>query len=338
MTMKTALILAGAVAKGAFGAGVLAELSKHAAALPIANVVGASAGALNACVFATGVRSGRALEVSERLASLWETEATWHNVLRVSATDLLGGRGVGDGKRLVPIMRGAMAPLPSGGDALSPMTLGLVVTALNGRLDELSPGEYATTFEQTVQFTDADFDTDAGRDRLVQTALGSAAFPLVFAPVDVPDIGPCIDGGAVNNTPIRRVLDADDGIERILVVTTEPLVIKPEPGARGIALIGQIADILINERLFRDLHEAKSVNRYLEELDALRAKGVPEETLLEVKKILGWEHREIVQIRPASPLDGSSFKGFSHPELMQAYVAAGREAAKGVLGELGISS
>lgn len=331
MAKSTAVILAGAVAKGAFGAGALAALSRQAAKLSITSIVGASAGALNAAIFATGVRAGRALDVSERLATLWQTEATWHNVLRPNLADLFGGRGLGDAARLVPIMREAMAPLPAPGAERHPVSLGIVLATLNGRLGQLAPGRAATTFEQTQQFVDSDFDTAETRERLIQTALGSAAFPFVFAPVDVPGVGPCIDGGAVNNTPIKRALEGDAAIERIVVVTTEPLVIEPNPSLHGAALVGQIADILINERLFRDLHEAEGVNAYLDQIDALRGQGVPEETVQRVKAIFGWAKREIVQIRPPAALDGSAFTGFSHPELMRAYVQAGRDAAERAL-------
>ncbi|HEX4337361.1 MAG TPA: patatin-like phospholipase family protein [Polyangiaceae bacterium] len=335
MAKKTALILAGAVAKGAFGAGVLATLSKHTAEIPIANIVATSAGALNGAVFATGVRAGRALDVSERLADLWQNDANWHNVIRVRVGDIVSGRGIGDAERLVPIMSRAMADLPDQSASLRPVTLGLVVATLNGRLGKPIEGHPATTFEQTVDFKDADFDTTNGRDRVIRTALGSAAFPILFAPVDVPGVGPCIDGGAVNNTPVKRIIEANANVERIIVVTTEPLVTHPKPDARGVELIGQILEILINERLYRDLHDADSVNEYLEAIDKLQSKpGFTSLMINEVKEIFGWSHREIIQIRPLTPLEGSSFSALSHPEMMKAYVDAGRAAATAFLNSM----
>ena len=95
MTTKTALILAGAVAKGAFEAGALAVLSQHAAEIPISRIVAASSGALNAAIYATGVRAGRELDVGERLADLWQHDADWHHVLKVSPRALVGRRGSG---------------------------------------------------------------------------------------------------------------------------------------------------------------------------------------------------------------------------------------------------
>ena len=43
---------------------------------------------------------------------------------------------------------------------------------------------------------------------------------------------------------------------------------------------------------------------------------------------------EVVQIRPARPLDGSAFSAFSKPDQLKAYVEAGRAAAGATLDTL----
>jgi hypothetical protein len=102
--------------------------------------------------------------------------------------------------------------------------------------------------------------------------------------------------------------------------------------------VSQIAEILINERLYRDLHEAESINEYLAKIDALAREGVSSDTIAKVKGIFGWSPLEIVQIRPQSPLEGSAFSAFRKPEQMKRYVEAGREAARAALGGLGPSA
>src|SRR4051812_44751881 len=67
MAIETAVILAGAVAKGAFEAGALEVLAPHAEALRITRLVGASAGSLNASVFAVGLRARAEREVAKKL-------------------------------------------------------------------------------------------------------------------------------------------------------------------------------------------------------------------------------------------------------------------------------
>jgi NTE family protein len=183
-----------------------------------------------------------------------------------------------------------------------------------------------------AEFADQDFDSDQGRDRIFRTALGSAAFPALFTPVDVPGVGLCVDGGAVNNTPIKHAIKG--GAERIIVVTPEPMKIPaPEP-LGGVNLISQLAELLINERLYRDLHDAGSVNGYLRQLDALALGGVSPDAIQKVKDVFGWAPLEVVQIRPPELLDGSVFSAFSSAAQMKGYIEAGREAASRVLGTL----
>jgi NTE family protein len=329
MAKQTALILAGAVAKGAFEAGVLDVLSRHAEALPISRIVAASSGALNGAVYGTGIRSGAEREVAGRLVELWLHDASWHNVLKPSLMDIVQGRGVGTADRLLPLMREAAAPGPGSRRAVD---VRLVLTALKGETGDIGD-KRATTFEHVAKFRNDDFDTEQGRDKIFRTALGSAAFPVLFAPADVPGVGLCVDGGAVNNAPVKQAIEGG-GINRIIVVTPEPMeIVAPEP-LRGINLLSQIAELLINERLYRDLHDAEDVNEYLRRLDTLESNGVSRETISKVKSIFHWEPLQIVQIRPKVALDGTAFSAFSDTDQMKRYVEKGRETAETVLGAL----
>lgn len=330
MGRKTALILAGAVAKGAFEAGVLEVLSEHLERIPIVRIVAASAGALNGAVYAAGIRHGSEHLVAARLVELWQHDASWHNVLKVSPLDILHGVGIGTGNRLLPLLERTVEELPV--VRRRSIQLQLVLTALEG--DEGQLGEQpATTFEHVASFYDAQFDTEAGRAEVFQAALGSGAFPLLFAPVELPGVGICVDGGLVNETPIKHAI-AGGGVERIIVVSAEPTEFPvPEP-LRGAKLISQLAEALINERLYRDLRQAQAINAYLERLDGLADQKVPLDVIEKVKAVFGWVPLEIVQIRPSHPLDGGAFSAFSNTAQLKAYVAAGREAARAALGAL----
>jgi len=330
MGKRTALILAGAVAKGAFEAGVLEVLSEHLARIPIVRIVAASSGALNGAVYATGIRYGSEHLVARRLIELWMHDANWHNVLKVSPLDILHRVGVGTADRLLPLLEDAVDDLPL--VQRRPIDLELVLTVLKGEAGDIA-GTPATTFEHVAGFRDEQFDSKEGRAEVFGTALGSGAFPLLFAPVEVPGVGSCVDGGVVNNTPIKRAIQGG-GVERIIVVTPEPLrSAAPEP-LRGTKLITQLAEILINERLYRDLRDAEAINGYLRQLDALRAHGVAPDTIQQVKDVFGWVPLEVVQIRPARPLDGSAFSAFSNPAQLKGYVEAGRDAAGAALDTL----
>src|SRR5438445_408799 len=86
------------------------------------------------------------------------------------------------------------------------------------------------------------FEADArdGLERVFVAATASAAFPVLFAPVDVPGVGPCTDGGLVNNTPILAAFgpDADERLDAILVITPTPTLFRPPPQTyRGLRLL-----------------------------------------------------------------------------------------------------
>jgi NTE family protein len=329
---KTALILAGAVAKGAFEAGVIQELAARRRAIPIARIVGVSSGAINAAVYATGVRAGEEEKVAARLAALWQHTANWHTAVELDFKAILHLVGVGNGERVFKLMQETVADLRV--EQGRPVTLRLVLATLNGEQGEIG-GQPATTFEHVAEFSDDDFDREAMRDRIFTTALGSGAFPGVFAPVDVPGVGLCVDGGAVNNTPIKEAID-DGDVDRIVVVTAQPLQMHAPPHLSGLNLVSHFAEILIDERLYQDLRFAETVNGYLSELDALADQGVSGDVIAKVKAIFGWSQLEIIQIRPARALSGSAFSGFSSPALMAEYVQAGREAAIAAIGHLSL--
>jgi len=246
----------------------------------------------------------------------------WLDVFRPSLGAIVHFRGLGTADPALPLLLDAVAAWPVGD---RPVNLRLVLTMLEG-FDGRIGEEPATTYERAVLFDASTFHTRDGRERVCRTALGSAAFPGVFAPVDVPDIGPCVDGGSVNNTPIKWAI-MDRRIRRVIVVTTTPLRVHPAEPFQGLQLVSDLADILINERLYRDLRDAESANAALRALDKLVATQ-----LGDVKKALGWEPIEIIQVRPARDLQGNAFSGFGSEDLRKQYVEAGRSAAVEALG------
>jgi len=155
--------------------------------------------------------------------------------------------------------------------------------------------------------------------------------PLIFVPVDLPGVGPCADGGLVNNTPLKYAL-ADDSVSRVFVIVPYPSPADPQLPAQGIELAVHCIDIFIQERLQRDLHVATEVNRQIASLDLLAARDpaladkVREQMGLTRKRVI-----ELVQIRPPSGLAGNDLSGLGSKALRKAQVAAGIEAAQAAL-------
>jgi NTE family protein len=322
---RTGLVLAGAVAKGAFQAGALEVL--HRRGLRFARVVAASSGAINGAYWAAAIRAGREDEAARALPELWRDRANT-GIFHLNPLAILGARGISTGDRIADLLEEVVGPWLPG--ARRPVELRVVVTSLRGVPGSIG-GRAATTHQHVVPFDGTAFDTREGRAAVFRAAAASGAFPGVFVPVELPGVGACVDGGAVNNAPIKEAI-GDGEIDRVVVATPHPLVAGVSPvGEGGLELLGRIADILINERLFRDLREAEAVNQQLAALERLHGEGIIDGRQLEaVRRAVDLAQKrvlEIVQVRPPRELSGNPFSAFFSRKLREEYVEAGRQAA-----------
>src|SRR5579883_2149198 len=96
--MSDALVLAGAVVKGAFSAGALSVLSdpdtKARYGIDFTRIVGASSGALNGAYYAAAIRDGSEALAGQRLAQLWVDDATLRGAFDFNLHDLVRGLGL----------------------------------------------------------------------------------------------------------------------------------------------------------------------------------------------------------------------------------------------------
>jgi predicted acylesterase/phospholipase RssA len=334
-----ALVLAGAVAQGAFEVGVIRALVRTD--IRIARIVATSSGALNGTVLAAALRRRAPIAGGEVLAELWRDHASWNEVFHLSFRDLLRRDGLADQKRLLGLLREYILAGPVADPA--PVNLRLIVAALRGCQGAIG-ARPATTFESVCDFDGDDFATAAGLERVFTAAVASAAFPLVFAPVEIDGLGPCCDGGAVNNTPMKWALDGPLGaeIDAVVVVSTSVERRTMTPDVSGLApLAGHLAGMLVEERLYRDLREYTATNAGLTALDQMVADGKLTPALLrEIKQVLGLADRraaDIVCVRPSTELRGNAFAGFFDAGLRREYLDIGYDRGLAVLGGLGWS-
>lgn len=347
MTQKTiAVVLAGAVARGAFEAGVIRALAE--ADVRIVRIVAASSGALNGTLLASAVRNGNVQSAADALHALWLDHASWTEVFHAKLGDLVHGIGVSDQTKLLKLLRDHVVPSQPANPA--PISLRIMVAPLRGTAGQIAD-QPATTYEAFQEFSSDDFATAARLEPMFAAATASAAFPVVFSPVELPGLGPCIDGGTVNNTPIAHALESPDGsppdasqpdaspIDAIVVVSTSVEDATAPAELHGLGLIGHLAEMLIDERLYRDLHEAADVNRRLAALDQLVATGqlTAAQRALVVDAI-GWTGRrqlELVRIRPVDEIPGNAFSGFFDRDVRADLLEAGYQRGQTVLSALG---
>ena len=322
-----ALVLPGAVARGAFEAGVIEVLAEQD--LKIDRIVSTSSGALNGLAFAAGIRRGNEREMAAKLSESWIENGGWQNSFSLNPLNLLTGRGLSGNQGLLKMMRDMIQPT---GDAkkLNDVEFRVIVTPLNGVIDKIGD-KPATTFEKIVKFTGEDFDTAERLENVFNTVSAACAFPGLFNPVEIPDLGACVDGAAVNNAPIRYALSESD-VNRVIMPITYPALMPPGDWKRGLGLFNHLVEILINERLYRDLREAQQVNRDADRLQKMVDDGTfTESDVNKIKDLLDIRNVEITAIRPRENLKCSPFSGFFSRENRRELIEAGRLAARETL-------
>lgn len=343
MTKTIAVVLSGAVAQGAFEAGALAVLVEKDVA--ITRIVSASAGSLNAVALATGVRGKNVAAMTQKIIELWREHADWYDVFHLNPLKWFPFRGLSDQKKLLKLLVDNVAPAAKIAGAPA-ILLRMIVAPLGGRDGAIDgpDGRPMTTYERMIEFKDADFEDAATLGRICEVAVASAAFPGVFAPYDLgmvgkQEVGPCIDGGSTNNTPIQYALDAPESLDAIVVIN--PTVATGDPldssALEGVGLASQIVQMLINERLYRDLYAVVRANRQLQNLmklvdnktlDAAQYNAVLGALAVSDSPLVLPRIANIVQIRPESPLPGNAFSGFRSQKDREAYIAAGQARAE----------
>ena len=184
----------------------------------------------------------------------------------------------------------------------------------------------STTYEEVITFKGKDFDTAEGLKRIFEVTAAACAFPGLFAPVDLGALGPCIDGGAVNNSPIAYALREND-VNHIVMPVPFPSLMPVTAPKSGMGLLNHLIEILINERLYRDLKYSHEVNENVLDLDRLAAEGIIDINQLKiVKEILGIRGVLISEIRPEKSLCGNPFSGFFSKKERKQMAFEGRKA------------
>jgi NTE family protein len=323
-----ALVLSGAVAKGAFDVGAIGVFA--AKGWPIRRIAATSSGALTAAVLGAGVATGQLQQAAEVARSLWLDHGAWDDITHLSWTDWLHARGLSDTSKLVALVQEGIQRVVEGAadGARAPVKVTLVTSSLCALpvTDEPLP-----RYELDKNFDENDFLDRARWSEIATSAAASASFPGLFSPTMLDGL-PCVDGGAVNNAPISYLLD-DPQVQTVIVITTESPPTSgqaAEPG--GVDLVAKLADILINERVAHDLGQAQGTNRRLRSVtSALESTGASAQTRAAVLGALGWRDLRLILVCPDRPLPGTALSAFSNRDLRRAYIEAGRVSAEKAL-------
>jgi predicted acylesterase/phospholipase RssA len=321
------LVLAGAAGKGPFAAGALGVIARNRPPLVIVNVVGASSGALNAAVFAAGLATDTPERAADELVRLWRDHATWWRVLTRA--------------QQIGIVVDALRTVVRNKTASRRVRLRMSLTSLRGEVRPLVSAEKDphkkyrddgararhTRYEETYTFTEHDLLDEREHEKIAEAAVSSSAIPVVLSPGFVGTKGPYMDGGIVDNAPISLAIRDHDEVDRVLVVTPEPTVVRPR-GRLGRFSVRTLLEIVINERLARDIDSAHRINRKLARLFEV----VPSEVIEERTE---WRHLEIIEIRPEARTPGGFISGFFSKHQRMKNLELGQRAADKALGDVG---
>lgn len=331
------IVLSGAVTRGAFDAGVLSVLAERG--VKVARVVAASSGALTGAVYAAGVRAREDRRAAAELVKVWRDEAGLRDILHFSALTIAGRRGLSDHKKLLALLRRHARPSSIVDPA--PIELHMIVAPLRGVQGSVGT-EASTTYTVPLSFQGESFDSEEGLEDVFRAALASSSFPLLLAPVFIPNLGYCVDGGLVSSTPVRFAWCDNDAPDVDAVLVTAPTPshwVGRGPSLRGRRLMARVVDMLFSERVYHDLHDEAERDAALAKLEELAARsGWSPAELREARAALGLERQRpipIVSIRPLAPLRGDLFTGFFSASERRRDIDVGMERASRVLDELG---
>lgn len=238
MPTKTALVLSGGGAKGAFQIGA-EKYAREVKGYHWDVIAGVSVGALNGAMLA--------MEKYDRLLEVWNTISSdqvytgGFNLLSLVKL-LFGARSFYGNEPLQRLLRQEFEPEKIRAD----LRIGSV---------SLISGEY-------VEFR-------GGDPNLERAVLASTVMPIVWEPVSVSDQYPeMVDGGVRNISPIGDVLDADP--DEVVVINCSPQppdqLLKPPKDIVKIGL--RTLDILLNELFQSDLREFLRINSLVQEAGA----------------------------------------------------------------------
>jgi NTE family protein len=236
------LALQGGGAFGAFTWGVLDHLLEQEIAFDA--ISGASSGAINALLLASGLQQGGPPEARERLVRFWQK------------TSRVGGgidmaNGLGAGLRLLPR---ALSPYQFNPLGLNPLR-GLLLEGID--FEALGDGDIPLLIAAT-RVRDGDLRIFRNDDLTVDAVLASAALPMVHHAISIDDEW-YWDGGYAANPPLIPLAMAARGKD-VLVVQIVPMSAHDLPRTPR-EINGRLAQMAFNRPLMQELETIAGLKR-----------------------------------------------------------------------------
>jgi len=238
MTKKTALVLSGGGAKGAFQCGA-EKYAREVKGYHWDIIAGVSVGALNGAMLA--------MEKYQRLFEIWNTIS--NDKVYTGGFNLLS---------LIKLLFGAKSFY--GNDPLRRMML-----------QELKPEEIKADLRiGAVSLETGEYVEFRGDDpNLTEAILASTVMPIIWTPLDISyEHRSMVDGGVRNISPIGDVLDAEPDEVVIINCSPETFDLLPGPPENILKIGERTLEILLNELFRSDMREFMRINALVLEAQA----------------------------------------------------------------------
>lgn len=271
--MKTALVLSGGGARGAYEAGVICFLREEleprlGRPLRFDIVCGTSVGAITACALVATAASPATQ--GQELVRLW-SRVSVEGILEFGVSDLVRSVWVlGDGGLANPAgIRAVMCGI--NWRAIGHNIRNGLVEALSISATRVSNGRTALFVQQgplspPLWLDDPHFEMVKTRIG-PRHALASSAIPVLFAPVEI-DNQLYVDGGLSMTSPLSPTLKL--GAERVAVISLHSEQMYPSassevaPGPTVTFLAGKAMNALLQDRLEQDVESLRRINAIVE--------------------------------------------------------------------------
>lgn len=238
MPRKTALILSGGGAKGAFECGA-EKYAREVKGYTWDLIAGVSVGALNGAMLA--------MEKYDRLLEIWNT-----------VTDdqvYTGGFNVWSGFKLLLGAKSFYGNAPLRRMVEQEFQTGTFKVDLRVGAVSLVSGEYIQFKPNMLNFWEA--------------VLASTVMPIIWEPLEIaPEYQSMVDGGVRNISPLGDILDENP--DEIVIINCSPGTVDPLPSPpSNILKIGlRTLDILLDEVFRNDLREFLRINSLVKQAES----------------------------------------------------------------------
>ncbi len=319
--VRTAFVLSGGGAKGAYQIGVIKELLRQGIIPDL--VTGSSIGAFNGALLSEFIfLQLKQRDLIRRLEEVWQQvddflTLNWSGFLR-NFNDPFNIPSVFTNKAITRVL---IDYIPEGRQFSDYIDCQLSVNGTS--LDKRD--KHVFDFNSTIPVNKA--------------VLASMSYPVAYPSVNI-DGDFYIDGGLLDNAPLKEAILW--GAQRIYAIFLTPLSIieggeksRKEKNSEYSALevIDTLIDLITNQLLYGDLRNAEKINRLIRLIDRYE-KELPSEFLDQLCDLYGLKSGDgkrlirIKKIAPANVLKPPGTMGFDEEEILMELIVKGEEDAR----------